>query len=550
MKTVNRYPFQVKLVFSQTLYSQSSASVTMGSLAAYLRLSCFEVDLRLLESRELQNIDVVLKNSLRGNIIIAKPNFKDFRSMLLLLEGLKRDGFVQRVFLCGPFAKLNAEGIMARLPWLDGIFIGQIESSATQLLSTMSEDLALWNFLAPGVISRNTATGLIEGYKPLANSISLSDLPFPARDIECKEDSLFVNIEASRGCLFSCSFCHIPAISDMPINALPLNIRDPVLVVDEIEKLNKEMGKTLFIFNDSCFWSTKKDDARVLLFCEEIARRKLDVRFYVYLKGEPFVGDEVLCRLVKAGLVRVFLGVENSVKSSLVTYRKKIRADLYEAVKVKLDLLGVNVHIGFITIEPHSSLDDILSNVEYLSRVGKLFRLGVILEPVRVIPGTSLHQQLIHEGLMSPKLNYDEITYGYRFVHEEVVHLLEGWKNMFEGHLKDITYKFEYHSTVGELLRVLAERLDQKFIGLLGSSYDIFNAKKLQGMNILLEYFRMSIEHAKLGQVHIVGNYEHNSRFIDEFIQVVEELAALYEGIVFIVKQNGGERAIREVYVG
>ncbi len=548
METISRSQFRVKLIFSRTLYSQSVASVTMGSLAAFLRSSGQQTDLCLLDKEMLHGTEVVLENNDQRDIVIAKPNFKDFRAMLPYLERLKTSGLVQRVFLCGPFARLNAKGLMSRLVWLDGIFVDQPEASVAGLLSTMSEDLMSWDFQSPGSISRNPTTGVVGVYRPIRKLIPLSELPFPARDVEVKEKVSFVNVEASRGCLFDCSFCHIPLMSNVAVKSLSVNIRDPKLVVDEIERLNKEMGKTLFIFNDNCFWSTEKDDARILCFCEEVAKRKLDVHFYVYLKGEPFIGDEIIRALVGTGLVRVFLGVENSVKSTLTTYRKKIQPNLYETVKAKLDALGVNVHIGFIAIEPHSSLEDVLSNVEYLYSIGKLFRLGVILEPVRIVPGTNLHKQLIGEGLMSSVLDYDEITYGYKFIHEEVGCLLREWKKMFEGHLKDVAYRFEYYSTTGELLKVLAGRFDSALASFIKDHYVVFNAKKLHGMNILLEYFRTSIESARTGEVHLVGDVDHNQQFVDEFIRIAEDLAVLHKGLVSVIGQNGGDRIVREVY--
>ncbi len=548
MKTDNQRLFRVRLVFSRTLYSQSVASVTMGSLAACLRSFGQHTDLCLVGTGMLHNTEVMLENSDQHDIVIAKPNFKDFRAMLLHIEYLKTSGLAQRVFLCGPFARLNAKSLMSRLVWLDGIFVDQPEASVIGLLPTMSEDLMSWDFQSLGSISRNPITGVVGVYRPIREPIPLSELPFPVRDIEAKERASFVNIEASRGCLFDCSFCHIPLMSSTSVRSLSLNIREPELVVDEIEWLNKEMGKTLFIFNDNCFWSTKKDDTRILCFCEEVAKRKLDVHFYVYLKGEPFIGDEIIRALAGAGLVRVFLGVENSVKSTLTTYRKKIKPNLYETVKAKLDALGVNVHIGFITIEPHSSLDDVLSNVEYLYSIGKLFRLGVILEPVRIVPGTSLHKHLIGEGLMSSELDYDEIIYGYKFVHEEVGCLSKAWKKMFEGHLKGIAYGFEYHSTTGELLKVLAGRFDPILASLLKNHYDAFNAMKLRGMNTLLGYFRTSIESVRVGKVHLVGDIEHNQQFVDEFTRIAAELAILHNGLITVIKQNGGDRIVREVY--
>ena len=548
METIRKDSTRITLVFSRTLRSQSAASVSIGSLAAYLRSRQFRVDMCLLGEDHLQNTGAMLRDPASRGIVIAKPNFKDFREMFAFLAGLKASHLAERVFLCGPFARLNASGLMADLEWLDGIFVDQLEGSALALLESMSADLGSWDAASPGSISRNPSTGCVGQYEPLSSAISLNSMPFPARDIEAKEDAQYVNLEASRGCFFNCSFCHIPVMRRTSRSLPPRAVRDPALVVDEIEYLNRTMGKTLFIFNDSCFWNSKQDDERVLRFAHEIMRRHLDIRFYIYLRTEPFIGQDILVALVNAGLVRVFLGIENHVESSLSVYRKRVRPDSYRRIKQLFDPMGVNIHIGYITFEPYSSLDDILSNVAYLFEIGKLFRLGVILEPVRVIPDSALHKQLIASRLMPSGLKYDEITYGYRFAREEVGQLLSEFKRMFSLNLQDDAYDFEYYCTAGELLRVLAERLDPKFSGLLKDRYAAFNARKIRAMELLFEYFRSSIASTKAGLAHLAGDPEYNARFIRAFRDITGKIAVSYADIVSFITENGGERAVREVY--
>jgi hypothetical protein len=157
---------------------------------------------------------------------------------------------------------------------------------------------------------------------------------------------------------------------------------------------------------------------------------------------------------------------------------------------------------------------------------------------------------LIADGLMASDLPYDRITYGYRFAHEEVGELLGGFRRMFCYDLQDIAYDFEYYCTAGELLRVLAERLNPKFIHLLGNEYRAFNAIKIRTMDLLFEYFRSSISSAKAGSAGLAGNPGHNSEFIRTFTASTREIAAVYADIVALIKQNGGERAVRELYCG
>ena len=274
---------------------------------------------------------------------------------------------------------------------------------------------------------------------------------------------------------------------------------------------------------------------------EEFIRRHLDIRFSIYLRTDPFISHNVLAALAKAGLVRVFLGVENHVESSLALYRKRVHTDSYTSIKRIFDPLGVNIHIGYITFEPYSSLDNIFSNVEYLFEIGKLFRLGVILEPVRVIPNSTLHERLIADQLMPPGMSYGRITYGYRFVHEEVGQLLREFKRMFCENLQGVAYDFEYYCTVGEAPAHPCGTAQSRFASLLKRTSILRHSrKKIQAMKLLFEYFRSSIAHAKTGSAHLAGDSNHNAEFILAFKDMTNSIATSYADIVTFIKESGG----------
>ncbi len=412
-----------------------------------------------LERDNLHKVHKILIDRGKNNIIIAKPNFKDFRELFSILRELKKQNMVDRVFLCGPYASLNAESLMKIESWIDGIILGEPEKTVLELVNAFLDNGLNCDIKCLGGIWRNSRNGIVIKSVSIISPLSLNELPFPARDIEKIENGNYINLEASRGCIFNCSFCHIPLISGFSGKGGKIDARDPKLVVNEIECLNKKLGKTLFIFNDDCFWRSHNDDERILEFCTELRERRLDIRFYIYLRCNPFIGEPIIKKLSEVGLVRVFLGIENVSLKSQKVFNKPIRHYTYERIKRILDRHGINVHIGYIAIEPYTTLDGVMLNIDYLYRINKLFRLGVIVEPVRVVPGTKLYYKLIQDGLMAPNLKYHEITYGYRFAHPEVKKILSGFQKMFLNYLHSWSYKFEYYCTTGELLKVLAERL-------------------------------------------------------------------------------------------
>lgn len=543
MKQVDK---KIKLVFYRTLYSQSGASLTMGGIASFLRKYGHKVDLCFLERKDLHVAEKILSNRGRCNIIIAKPNFKDFDELFLVLNELKKNKFIDFVFLCGPYACLNAESIMKVNDWLDGIVTGAIEETVLELVESINSRRKVFNVKCCGGIWRDSLTGIIYSNKKRSALMALNDLPFPARDIEMQENINFINIEASRGCNFSCSFCHNPIMVKFNNKKGNVDIRDSILVVDEMEKLHKNLGKTLFIFNDDCFWRGPIDNKRILKFCSEIKKRKLKIRFYIYLRCKPFVDNKILKELVGAGLVRVFLGVESASEKSQSVFNKPIEQDLYFTIKNELDKYNINIHIGYIVFEPYSTLKDIFLNINYLFKIGKLFRLGTILEPVRIVPSSELHIRLLKDGLMSGKLKYNQVTYGYKFLYPETRKLLNHLRKIFNNDLNGIAQEYEYYCTTANLMEVLIMKEGEKLRSITENDFTEFNKTRDESTALLKKYLDEVIRN--VGSNNKDKQLDNN--FVKDFKLLSINIKIKYANIVTKTIECGGRNIIKEIYTG
>ncbi|QQS16055.1 MAG: radical SAM protein [Candidatus Moraniibacteriota bacterium] len=486
---------------------------------------------------------ILSENSNERLVIIAKPNFKDFAIMFPLFKIMRGGGEVSKIFFCGPFASLNAKSMLEENEWLDGIIIDQVESVAGKLLEMIQRNVSIKE--CKGGIWRENQS--IVEYVPSEAYILLNQLPFPARDVEKEELGSYINIEASRGCIYNCSFCHIPLATRKEKTVAVMDFRDPVKVVDEMELLNKEIGKKLFIFNDSVFWASGRDNDRILKFCSEIKRRKLDIRMYVYLRCNPFIHDEVLNALADAGLVRVFLGVENASEKSQILFRKPIKKDSFIEIREKLNRLNVNVHIGYITFEPFSTLDDIQMNLEYLYKIGKLFRLGVILEPVRVIPGSFMHKKLLEGGLISTEARYRDITYGYRFLNDDVGRLFEKAKSIFSGNFGGIAYEFEYYCTTMGILYGLIQKENIHLGEELSLEHQRFCLSQKELMDSIYVFLSSLI--AKVGKGDSMNDCfqkDFTEKFSEKFFKLKIEYFTFING----VSRLGRDDILSQIYSG
>lgn len=102
----------------------------------------------------------------------------------------------------------------------------------------------------------------------------------------------------------------------------------------------------MFIFNDSAFWFSHKDDSMIDEFVDLLKKKKLRINFMIYLKCTPFIGKKRLQKLKEVGLCRVFIGIENISNRFLDEYHKKV-LDYYE-ILMAFQELKISYHIGFI----------------------------------------------------------------------------------------------------------------------------------------------------------------------------------------------------------
>ncbi|MCP1311572.1 B12-binding domain-containing radical SAM protein [Paenibacillus tyrfis] len=472
----------------------------MNSIGGMLREHGIEIDMCLLERNSHINGKRLCRHSGSFPVLLLKINFQDYeRNMGLAIEA-KRAGLFQRIFVCGPFASLNAQRVIEFYPELDGIILGEGEETALELVKALQHDPMnyTWPVNIRGGLWRDPVTGEIIEAEPRIPTLSLDQLPFPVREVEKKERAALANLEASRGCLANCSFCHIPAMRSFEENTAPRRVKSVQRVVDEMESLRYEYSKNFLIFNDSIFWGSDRDNERLIELANEIHRRKLKVRYMVYLRCHPFPPEEVLQALAESGLIRVFLGVESGTKDTLKLFKKGIKTDAYHDVKEKLEVYGVSHHIGFIVFHPFSKVEDVKTNIEYLYHMNKLFRVGVIIEKIRLLPGSGMHQ------LVQPPEDVDlssivDLAYQYRFTSGEVRALHEGFTLIFNHVLKKSYMDMEFFCTNTDLAIHMVLREDPKFKLTHFRQWQYFLEQKQQYQDLLLRYFEECIEGVQHG---------------------------------------------------
>lgn len=350
----------IGICYFRSLFSQSACSLSVGKFSHFLLNRGYNTNLYLLEkdnyAQLIDNIDSILKN----DIIIYKTNYKDFEYGIRLFENIikKRP---KPFYLSGPFSVMNKNSIKDKYPFITDIIDIQDESIENS-----------FDIIGPTIFKETIISGV-------------------DRELEYKEKGRYINLEASTGCMYNCAFCHINL---MGYSKSTKNIN---LLVNEIEELYYKLGKRYFIFNDSVFWKNNGDNERIELFIQLLKQKNIKINFMIYLSLTNKMDNDLLGKLKSVGLIRVFFGVENISKDFMtLNHKYTSKEDTINFINL-LNLLNISYHIGFILLSRETKFDDIRENIDFLYQIRKLFRPGILVEKMRILPGSISSKYLYHD---------------------------------------------------------------------------------------------------------------------------------------------------------
>ena len=244
--------------------------------------------------------------------------------------------------------------------------------------------------------------------QPLYNF--MADLPalegamlpmLPVSRVERTGGSL-TSFDAGRGCPFQCSFCTI-----INVQGRKSRRRTP----DEIEEIirrNLAQGIKRFFITDDNF-ARNTDWEKVfdrIIHLREV--EKLDIKFVIQVDTMCHRLPKFVEKAGRAGVVRVFIGLESINPDSLTGAKKKQnKITEYRKMLLAWKAAHVTVFAGYILGFPTDTPESILRDIGIIQRELPIDLLEFhVLTP---LPGSEDHQKLYKAGqYMEPDLNkYD-----------------------------------------------------------------------------------------------------------------------------------------------
>jgi len=288
---------------------------------------------------------------------------------------------------------------------VDVIVKGEGERTIVELVESLTNKLPLQQIA--GTVVRVDEKLVNNEDRPFIED--LDTLPLPAREIFPMDVYLrgaklvysmrqpVMDMITSRGCPCNCSYCGIHAVWKHSWRG-----RSATNVVDEIEYLMQQYGAREFRFIDD---SVSADRARMHEICDEIMRRKLDIRWTTPNGIAIWTLDEPLLKeMYRSGCYRLTFGIESGNEPTQRFIGKIMKFDQTNRIIRAANRLGMWTLATFIIGFPYETKDQIMETIEFSKKLDIDIAFYNVLMP---FPATRVYEVFLKEGLLPSNQSLD-----------------------------------------------------------------------------------------------------------------------------------------------
>jgi radical SAM superfamily enzyme YgiQ (UPF0313 family) len=206
-------------------------------------------------------------------------------------------------------------------------------------------------------------------------------------------------VQTARGCPHRCVYCTYPRLEGARLRRRP-----PEAVVDEMERLRRELGAVEQFVVDSSF---NADEDHMVAVCQELRRRRsrpgaelADVSFSCY--AQPKMSDPGVFRLLaEAGCTSVDFGIDSAAEELLPGLGKSFTiADLRASTAAAL-AAGLDVCHSLLFGGPGETPQTVAETVRVTDEVAPTAVVAMV--GMRVYPGTRLAELAREVGIVGER---------------------------------------------------------------------------------------------------------------------------------------------------
>lgn len=236
--------------------------------------------------------------------------------------------------------------------------------------------------------------------------IPMADRTF-THDFYNKDGEIY--LEASRGCAYcSCSICECRYFLGATNPKFRWRDKPIKRVISEILLL-EQLGVRSVNFSDEDFIGPDTYGIdRTIELAQAIKAKEINISFRINARVKSIFNQndihelalkkiEMLKLLKQAGLVKLFLGFESGVQSQIDRYGKGYKLQEFITAKGILDELGVEYELGYISIDPLMTLEELHASLLFIKDEGCIPYISSIYKELRVQKGNRLYLRLLRQ---------------------------------------------------------------------------------------------------------------------------------------------------------
>lgn len=384
----------------------------------------------------------------------------------------------------GPQSSIIAKEIIEVVDDIDFVCKGEGETTIYPLVEALlnGKDYSkipglVWK--KDGVLFENSEPELIEN---LDDNPAVDYSLVPIKYVENTEsiwDRDVIAIDVGRGCPFGCTYC-----STKTFWKRNYRLKSNKKIIEEIESAVKQTGCKHFIFNHDLFTANRE---RIVSFCNEMIKRNVDIKWTCSSRVDT-IDEELILLMKKAGMEKIFLGIETGSQRMQKVIRKNI--DVNKVIPL-IRFIGKNrifSTTSFIYGFPEETEDDIEDTLKLIIELSEYSYNFVITHLLAIETGTEMFDMYKNELVYTTK--YSDVTEGFgRDVNESFI----------IKHPELFPHFMEYHSNLRDRLEYIPH-----FVGLLSrfyySMYYMYSFFEHEKAFLFYEFF-VKINKKKLEQI-------------------------------------------------
>lgn len=302
---------------------------------------------------------ISLINNLESPVIAFYiENSDELLVVLTLGQMLKKMG--KTIVLAGAFFQTISSVLMKKFEFIDYIISDSGELSLELFLKNKDPDVVpnLAYRINKMVLRSQCSKIISQNLTPMPD---FSGLPLDLYKKYNSEyfgfSSLVLPFRLSQGCTRDCFFCGLPKYNYF-------NVKRPVKAVFELTALcEKYETNKVFFYDNSITFS----DRYLNLFCDQILKNKLDIRYVAFAHYSHLKLNDLL-KLRQTGCIALCFGVESVALPSMVSLKKNTNLNTLSGVLKDCKKAGLWTHLFFMCGLPGQKLVHLKKDLLFIKR--------------------------------------------------------------------------------------------------------------------------------------------------------------------------------------